>query len=241
MDRSIPAAEVSEQRTRALRLLRRPWAMLAVFVAAGLLAYSPALNGELIWDDQYLVGQNPFFKSPVFALEVFRHYLFFDSFSTYYRPVQNLSYMVDYWLWAGNPFGYHLTNILLHTASGYLLFRVLRRLLAGLLDGTNATDGSNAVTRDAGAFFISLIWTVHPVHNAAVAYISGRADSLASQFALAAWLLAWRAREVNRSWKRVGVSAAAGLLLLLALCSKEIALMWLVLFLLHLFRISRSL
>ncbi len=206
--------------------------MLAAFTIAGLIVYAPALKGEPIWDDDYLIGQNPFYKSPVFALEVFRHYLFFDSFSIYYRPVQNLSYMVDYWLWAGNPFGYHLTNILLHAGSGFLLYCVLRRILSGLVDGA---DRSSKTNYDVTAFLIALVWTVHPIHNAAVAYISGRADSLASLFALGAWLPVSRALEsVSRS-RRCALMTSAAVSMLLALCSKEIALMWLVLFLLHLF------
>ena len=216
-----------------LRWLRHPLAMFAAFIMAGLIVYAPALNGEPIWDDDYLVGQNPFYKSPVFALEVFRHYLFFDSFSIYYRPVQNLSYIADYWVWSGNPFGYHLTNILLHAGSGFLLFRVLRRILPGLMDGLDEK------TRETGAFLIALVWTVHPIHNAAVAYISGRADSLASLFALGAWLLVSRAWETGSRWKRALLSAAAALSMLVALCSKEIALMWLVLFLGHLFAFEK--
>ena len=249
MDTSLPVLEASDPATPGLesrcpdiahallRLLRHPFAALAAFLIAGLIVYAPALSGEPIWDDDYLVGQNPFYKSPVFALEVFRHYLFFDSFSIYYRPVQNLSYMVDYWLWAGNPFGYHLTNILLHAGSGCLLFWVLRRIVGGLLDGT---DGANGTNGNVCAFLIALVWTVHPIHNAAVAYISGRADSLASLFALGAWLLVSRAWETRPGWRRSSLFIGASLLMLLALCSKEIALMWLVLFLLHLFAFEKK-
>ncbi len=203
-------------------------AILGLFLAAALLIYSPALNGGLIWDDDYLVGQNPFFKSPVFIFEVFRHYLFFDSFSTYYRPVQNLTYMVDYWLWAGSPFGYHLTNILLHSVSGFLLFKVLRRILPPMLEDTGGPGLSDGIS-----FLVSMIWTVHPIHNAAVAYISGRADSIASLFALSAWLVALRAQDL-RGGKRAALFVVAALSLLAALCAKEIALMWMVIFLLHL-------
>src|SRR6185295_4375782 len=99
------------------------------------LVYAPALHGSFIWDDTYLVGENPFYKSPIFSLEVFRHWLFLDSSSSYYRPVQNISYMFDYWIWAGNPFGYHLTNVIVHSLSGLLLFCLLRRLLPPLLAG----------------------------------------------------------------------------------------------------------
>jgi hypothetical protein len=79
--------------SRVIHGIGHPLVALTAFVLGGLVIYAPALHGELIWDDEYLVGQNPFYKSPIFILEAFRHYLFFDSFSTYYRPVQNLSYI----------------------------------------------------------------------------------------------------------------------------------------------------
>jgi len=203
----------------------RPWSVLVAFLLIGFAIYAPALNGGPVWDDHYLVGENPFFRSPVFAAEVFRHHLFFESFSTYYRPVQNLSYMADYWLWNGAPLGYHITNVLLHALAAWLLFLLLRRLLPGLLGTKQPRDGI--------ALLVSLAWLVHPVHNAAVAYISGRADSLAALFALASWLLWIRAGQAERLPPRTGLAAGASIALLAALCSKEIALVWLALFAVH--------
>ena len=107
----------------------------ALILALCLLAYLPAIQGKFLWDDLYLVGANPFFRSPRFVLEVFRHWLFVDSFSLYYRPVQNVSYMVDYLVWNNQEFGYHLSNILFHAASAFLLFLVLRRCLKALPTG----------------------------------------------------------------------------------------------------------
>src|ERR1700684_3209998 len=79
-----------------------------LILLACIAAYAPVLHGKFLWDDNYLVGANPFFKSPRFVFEVFRHWLFLDSFSLYYRPVQNLSYIVDYAIWNRDEFGYHL-------------------------------------------------------------------------------------------------------------------------------------
>jgi protein O-mannosyl-transferase len=203
------------------KLLRHPLLVLVLFCATALAVYSPALAGTAIWDDDYLVGENPFFRSPVFAGEVFRHFLFFESNSTYYRPVQNLSYMADYWLWGGMT-GFHVTNILLHAVSGWLVWRLLRRLLSGMA-------GEKA---DVLALAVSAVWLVHPIHNAAVAYVSGRADSLAAVFCAAAWIVWLRARDFTQGRKIAGAVAACALLLL-GLCSKEIALMWTVLFFLH--------
>src|SRR5256885_1495198 len=98
-------------------LVNRTGLVLLAILAAVFAAYAPVLNGQFIWDDTYLVGENPLFRSPIFSLEVFRHYLFLDSISTYYRPVQNLSYMLDYWIWRENPFGYHFSNLLFHGIS----------------------------------------------------------------------------------------------------------------------------
>ncbi|MGB8168181.1 MAG: tetratricopeptide repeat protein [Chthoniobacteraceae bacterium] len=164
----------------------------------------------------------------MFGWEVFRHYLFFDSFSTYYRPLQNWSYMVDYWLWRGNAAGYHLTNIALHAGAGFLLCLLLRRFLPRLMGREREPMPAGA---SMAAVLISLLWVVHPVHNAAVAYISGRADSLAALLALSAWLLVLKAREVRGRGRRVALGSAAVIAILAALCAKEIALMWLVLFL----------
>jgi len=90
-----------------VRLWMRPWIVLLTLASVAFGIYFPCLHGERIWDDDYLVGTNPFFRSPVFSLEVFQRHLFSESFSTYYRPVQNLSYMLDYWLWGDSTTGYH--------------------------------------------------------------------------------------------------------------------------------------
>ena len=94
----------------------------------GFLVRLPALQGEMVWDDSYLVRDNPFIKSPLLILEAFRHHLFLDSYSAHYRPVQNLSFIVDYFFWNGNLYGFHLTNLILHIASGLLLYLFLGKL-----------------------------------------------------------------------------------------------------------------
>src|SRR2546423_9907451 len=106
-------------------LLQRAWVRCALLALLGFAVHFQSLQGQLIWDDQYLARDNPFIKSPWLALEAFRHHLFLDSFSAHYRPVQNLSLMLDYAFWNANIFGFHLTNVLLHVFSGTLLYFLL--------------------------------------------------------------------------------------------------------------------
>ncbi len=169
--------------SRLLTLARATWLRLLLLVAGAIAVHLPALSGQLIWDDNYLVGENPFFRSPILSLEVFRHYLFLDSFSGHYRPVQNLSYMLDYLLWNGDPWGYHLSNTVWHASAGVLLFFLLRRLTAAW-----GSTERQKLYLETGSYLVALVWTLHPVHSAAVDYISGRADSLAFAFSAGAWL-----------------------------------------------------
>ena len=206
------------------------FAMLAAVVAV----YSPVLNGQFIWDDGYLVGENPLFRSPAFVWEVFRHYLFVDTLAVYYRPVQNLSYIFDYWLWGDNPFGFHLTNLLLHGGSAFLLFLLLKRILPSLVGPAPSGAAEPSGFVPGCSFCVALVWAVHPIHNAAVAYISGRADSLIACFALSAWLLFIRS-ETAPPLLRWLMRMSALLSALLALASKEAGLVWMALFLVWLF------
>jgi protein O-mannosyl-transferase len=208
--------------------LCKDWCRASFLALIAFIIHAPALSGELIWDDTYLAHDNPFIKSPLLIFEAFRHYLFLDSYSTHYRPVQNLSFIFDYFFWNDNTYGFHLTNVLLHGLCGVLLYFLLRRLLTAFFAG-----GLTLTSRSAAAFLIALIWTVHPVHSAAVDYISGRADSLAFLFAAAGWLLFLRAEEAQSLRARIVFYGLASGAALLALCSRETACIWLVIFGVH--------
>src|SRR5438477_6262600 len=196
-----PAASPLPPPNRLAAWLATDWFRCPILGLVGFIVRIPALQGEPIWDDDYLVRTNPMIKSPLLIMEMFRHYLFQDMFTAAYRPVQNLSYLFDYIFWNNNFYGFHLTSLFYHLASGILLYLLLRRLLpclrtsAGIADRT--LPGSSVGIL---AFFVALLWIVHPVHSAAVDYVSGRADSLAFLFACLAWLLLIKASSVSNGW-----------------------------------------
>lgn len=121
------------------------------------LCYYPALRNDWVWDDFYLIFTHlPSITSLTSLLQ--------PDNQLYWRPVTSLSLLLDYGLWNQDPWGYHLTNILLHGLCGIGLFFLLIHF------------GQRPVLSLVGVlWFISL-----PLHLENVVWISGRADILAT-------------------------------------------------------------
>lgn len=246
---NVPVASPARPSGGLLRSIasygQKTWLRYLVLVLVGVAARAPALSGQLLWDDNHLVAENPFIRSPLLVLEAFRHHLFPDSLGGHYRPVQTVSYIFDYLVWNSESYGFHLSNVLWHVLGGCLLYRLLKQLIGSVggtfHDGDAKAPGiGSAVILDLAAFFAALLWLVHPVHSAAIDYVSGRADSLACVFACGGWLLYLRAGEIGRPLLRRVAYGLAAFSALLAICSRESGFVWLSLFLLFLFGFDRK-
>ena len=157
-------------------------ALLAVVVSLSAVSiYFPALKSDFLWDDLHLIthplkmSENP--------------YAFFLGGGVYYRPFVHLSMAVDYSFWHLNPFGYHLTNIVIHTINSLLVF-----VLGYHLFNNRALDDKD-VTRKEGlksvlffSFIAAMLFALHPIHTESVAWISGRTDMLSTLFFILAFL-----------------------------------------------------
>jgi hypothetical protein len=121
----------------------------------------------------------------------------------YFRPLASWAFVVDRALWGLSPFGFHLTNILLHAVATLLAYAVGRRVLP--------------TTR--AAWLGAALFALHPCHAGAVAWISARADLLCGLFYLAALLFHLRARQEGRpAWWAVAAACLG-----LSLLAKEMA------------------
>src|SRR5438128_11515043 len=88
-------------------------------------AHAPALRATFVWDDTALVLRDPLIRSWRLIPEGFQHFLFIDATpSDFYRPIQRLTYLLDYAAFVFRPAGYHFTSILCHAgaALAFLLF-----------------------------------------------------------------------------------------------------------------------
>ncbi|CAN5512236.1 hypothetical protein BH18VER1_BH18VER1_03000 [soil metagenome] len=202
---------------------------LLVLLAVTFGVYAPALRNEIVWDDTAHILRDPLIRSWRLIPEGFQHFLFTGvTAPDFYRPIQRLTYTLEYAAYGVQPFGYHLTSIAIHAAAAMaLLFFGLE-----LLRSFDVPERKRAWISLAAA----LVWAIHPAHSGAVAYISGRADPLAAAFGFAGLAFAVASRRALGVRQWVFTSAAAACCLLSVL-SKEAGLifpaLWIAIFMLR--------
>ena len=140
---------------------------LAITVAA-FLAYWPALTGQFVWDDDILLANNALVKA---SDGLYR--MWFTTEAVDYWPMTGTTFWLEWRLWGMNPFGYHVTNLLLHLANAGLLWAALRRLSI------------------PGAAIAACFFALHPVNVESVAWVVQRKNVLSQFFFLlsALWFL----------------------------------------------------
>jgi tetratricopeptide (TPR) repeat protein len=197
---------------------------LACFCFAGI------LRNEFVWDDWIFVVRTTGFR----GLDL-RHLRWMASTATMstFAPLAWLSYAVDYSVWRLDPFGYHLTNLLLHAANAVLFCGLARLLLSRVFP-----QESRAALR-AGAVLAALAFAVHPLRVESVAWVSERRDLLAGAFFLATILLYVKAQAEGTARRRRLMTASVACFALAALSKPSVVPLPLVLLLLDYFPLER--
>lgn len=187
--------------------------ILPVFliIIAGFIIYANSFKNEFVWDDELLIINNHHIKSPYFIPHIFTTDLFREGngIGSFYRPIQSITYMVDYAIWKLNPFGYHLTNLILHILTSLTLYYLI----------------SLVCHNRKVAFLTSLFFIVHPIHTSAITYISGRAEPIYLFLLLVSLILYLKSNEIGDS-KRNYFFFFSILVYILALISKESVLIF---------------
>ena len=90
------------------------------------IVYARALSGGFIYDDNQQVLKNPLIRDLRHIPEIFlRSAWTFEGApetSNYYRPLQNLLYLCTYYIFGLQAWGFHVVNVLFHTANALLVF-----------------------------------------------------------------------------------------------------------------------
>jgi protein O-mannosyl-transferase len=128
----------------------------AMILGAGLWVFFPALHGDWLMDDGIYIIQNPLRHDPE---RLWKIWFEPGSFIEYY-PLGETVQWLQWHLWQDTPFGYHLTNVILHLTSALLVWRLLARF--GLQQ----------------AWLGGLLFAIHPVVVESVAWMAELKNTL---------------------------------------------------------------
>jgi Tfp pilus assembly protein PilF len=132
--------------------------LFLLLILCGTLPYANTLRNSFVYIDRVQVLQNPYVRSFRYLPQILNTSVW--SFqagpvSNYYRPMMTIGYLLCYKLFGFAPWGFHLANVLLHTAVVCLLFFVTWRMF-----------------RDRGlALVAAAVFSLHPIHAESVAWI----------------------------------------------------------------------
>jgi len=165
--------------------------------------------GLIFLDDNYIIYEHiPGISNLV---EIFRSsYLGYH----YYRPIANLSFLLDDLLGKSSTMPYHMTNLFIHLIVSILLYFLLNKL--------NYDKATSLIS--------ALLFAATPIHVNAIGWIAGRADLLAGLFSILALIIFVFITAEFKIRRLIMLS----LFILLATLSKETALVFPFLLLIYL-------
>ncbi|MBI4387925.1 MAG: hypothetical protein HY582_02645, partial [Candidatus Omnitrophica bacterium] len=143
---------------------------IILLLVVGFLLFAPSFQNEFLQldDPQYVVQNGDIRHIDFNAIQKW----FSRDYVLNYIPITMASFAVDYQIWHLDPFGYRLTNFILHAFNAILVY-----LLIFL-----------TIRNQIVALAVAFLFGVHPVQVESVIWISERKNLLASFFALLSFL-----------------------------------------------------
>lgn len=197
----------------------RPYLIILI---VGLLLYGQTLFfNYTYWDDSTLIlDRQEVLRDFKNIPAIFSTDAFSAGSKFYYRPILSMSFMLDAQLGGRAPFVYHLDNLLLHLLAALMVFSFFKRIRL----------------KTPIAFFLSLLFLVHPALSQAVAWLPGRNDSLATIFVLLSFFAFQRFSRSGRLSAYLSYLA----LFFLALLTKEIVVVLPILIIVYSWTVGRD-
>src|SRR5260370_11687368 len=140
-----------------------PMSLALIFLTA--IAYSSMLGNDFVnYDDDVYVTRNAHVKAGLSRSGI--RWALTSTEALNWHPLTWISLQLDAQLYGQRAWGFHLTSLLLHTASTVLLFLLLRRM--------TGAEGKSAL--------VAALFALHPLHVESVAWITERKDRLSTLF-----------------------------------------------------------
>jgi tetratricopeptide (TPR) repeat protein len=167
----MPETDTAQRRDKILILILAVLTALITFAV-----YLPALrNGFVNWDDPILIYDNVHIRSIDLN---FLKWAFTNTVIASWYPLTVFSFALDYAVWGLDPWGFHLTNNVLHTLNTALVFILCVQLVK------TGRPGQGMRKTVITATVTALLFGLHPLHVESVAWVTERKDVLYSLFFL---------------------------------------------------------
>jgi hypothetical protein len=196
-----------------IKRLFSPKPAVIIILAVSFGVYFNALFNGFVYDDQYMILQNPWIRDARHIAKIFLTDMWAfkgQEAGNYYRPMFHIFYMADYHIFGLKSWGFHLTKILFHMGSSLLVF-----LMASTIMSRHG-GGNTKTYNEYVPFAAALLFATHPIHTEAVLGITE--VSLAFFYFLSFYLY------VRADVKGRGVPVSSVVFFFLAALSKETAL-----------------
>lgn len=196
-------------------------ATLLIFCILIFSIYSNTLDASWHLDDYHIIPQNPGVHLTDLSFASITKAATADPWTgdRLFRPVAMVSFAMNWLIHQEALAGYHIVNIVIHVATAFVLFLCILALLKAPRLNHVANESRYFIALTA-----ALLWALNPLQVQAVTYIVQRMASLAALFSISGILFYLRARRDTKRWSRVFHFGCCGLMFLLALGSKENAI-----------------
>ena len=199
-------AQAKNERPAFIKFDKYQALCLVLLMALGVIIYYNTLNSPFVFDDKKAIVENHFIRVAELSWSNI------IKAATEYgknRPVSMLTFALNFYFGRYNVVGYHLVNILIHTANGILLFFFLKITLTISSRQRSVASKLDPFTVTALSFCTALLWLAHPVQTQAVTYIVQRMTSVAATFYILALILYAKGRLAQRNASQVPDNQAA--------------------------------
>lgn len=196
-----------------LKLHKYIWLIIAI----GAIVYLNSIFNGFVWDDEEQILNNV----AVHSVANIPSFFFGSTFNTggtgalggvYYRPVMMIFFTLLYGLVGPHAMLFHLIQVILHITIAAMLFYFFIKFF-----------------KHTTALFLSLIFLVHPMNVEAVSYIAAIQDVMLVFFSMLAFFVGmniWKDHRVQQAF-------LVGGFFLLALLSKEVAILSMIIFIVY--------
>lgn len=186
--------------------------LLALVVAFGALVFLPGVAGPYIFDDYSNLLTNSYLRIQSLDLDSLRLASYSLAAGPLHRPIAMASFAINYYF-AGSfspTTPYKLTNIILHSINGMLIFWFMRLVLARLAQvyyRNSPVSGAADVPRISIllAGTIALLWVIHPIQLTSVLYVVQRMTELAALFTLLGLICYLSGRTMMLAGRKTGL------------------------------------